>query len=84
MGLFDKVSPETVHEYAKRMWNDKLKVKYPFHAESPSNIDPSSLPELPYGRHGSVVMQKGIRTWGFEREFSRDQFVINHQGAKAL
>lgn len=84
MGLFDKVNPEDVFAHAKRMWNTKLKAKYPFHAESPNNISPTSLPEIPYGKFGSVVMQRGVRTWGFEKEFSRDQFIINHQGAKAI
>lgn len=84
MGLFEKVSPETVWDYSKRMWNTKLKDKYPFHAESPNNVDPTSLPEIPYGRFGSVVMARGVRTWGFEKKFSRDHFVANHTGAKAL
>lgn len=84
MGFFDKVAPETVFEHSRRMWETKLKDKYPYHAESLNNIAPNSLPEIPYGRHGSVVMKSGVRTWGFEKEFSRDHFLHNYREAKAI
>jgi hypothetical protein len=84
MGLFDKVNPETVREHARRMWETKLRDKYPYHAESPVGISPTALPEVPYGRFGAVVMKEGVRTWGFETEFARDRFVAEFNLARKI
>jgi hypothetical protein len=62
-----------------RLWRD-WRVKYPFHATTSTAIRPTDVP----GRHVSVVLDYGVRTWGFESETDRDEFVRTHAEARIV
>lgn len=67
----------SLYHTARRQWRDWA-VEYPFHATAPTTIHPTSVP----GNHVSVVLEHGIRTWGFETADARDEFIRTTPGAR--
>ena len=81
-GLLSRADPDALAHLNARLWQ-QWSVRYPFHAVSPSKIDPSTVDQQTYGDFSAVVLNAGERTWGFLTRDARDLFVKRHD-ARAI
>jgi len=64
------------------LWKRK-RAKYPFFAQSKTQVKPQGIDPEKFGHHLSCVFDVGVRTWAFETAANRDRFVNQYRGFEA-
>jgi hypothetical protein len=62
------------------LW-EKWKGAYPYHCRTTTGVKPSSIEVSEFGNHVSVVLEQGVRVWGFNSILGYIRFIRQYKNS---